>query len=165
MSRYTHEQEDSESTGEAIGSARFIDTADASRFIWAGAAIVTLVSSKTGTRYTFRISRAKESRRQGEVPPYFIGLLTGPDNNDGYTYMGLVPGARPERLILTRASKYNDDTAPVKAFRYLLGALKAGTFGLVEVWHEGRCGRCGRRLTVPESLASGIGPVCVGLAA
>lgn len=34
----------------------------------------------------------------------------------------------------------------------------------LEVWHEGRCGRCGRALTVPESIASGIGPVCEGLA-
>lgn len=31
----------------------------------------------------------------------------------------------------------------------------------VEVWHEGRCGRCGRRLTVPESISTGFGPECV----
>jgi hypothetical protein len=30
----------------------------------------------------------------------------------------------------------------------------------VEVWHEGRCGKCSRRLTVPESIATGLGPVC-----
>lgn len=30
----------------------------------------------------------------------------------------------------------------------------------VEVWHEGRCGHCGRRLTVPESIADGLGPRC-----
>lgn len=32
----------------------------------------------------------------------------------------------------------------------------------IEVWHEGRCGACGRRLTVPESIANGLGPVCAG---
>jgi hypothetical protein len=31
---------------------------------------------------------------------------------------------------------------------------------LLEVWHEGRCGRCGRALTVPESVERGIGPEC-----
>jgi len=31
----------------------------------------------------------------------------------------------------------------------------------VEVWHEGRCARCGRRLTVPESISSGFGPECI----
>ena len=32
-----------------------------------------------------------------------------------------------------------------------------------EVWHEGSCGRCGRKLTVPESIENGLGPVCAGL--
>lgn len=27
-------------------------------------------------------------------------------------------------------------------------------------YHEGRCGRCRRKLTVPESIINGIGPVC-----
>jgi hypothetical protein len=35
----------------------------------------------------------------------------------------------------------------------------------LEVWHEGRCGRCGRRLTVPESIESGLGPECATKAA
>jgi hypothetical protein len=30
------------------------------------------------------------------------------------------------------------------------------------VYHEGRCGACGRRLTTPESISSGLGPVCAG---
>ncbi len=32
----------------------------------------------------------------------------------------------------------------------------------LEIWHEGRCGRCNRKLTVPESVASGFGPECIG---
>lgn len=30
----------------------------------------------------------------------------------------------------------------------------------VQFWHEGRCGRCGRRLTVPGSIEIGFGPDC-----
>jgi len=30
----------------------------------------------------------------------------------------------------------------------------------LEIWHEGRCGRCNRKLTVPASIALGIGPEC-----
>jgi len=30
----------------------------------------------------------------------------------------------------------------------------------VQFWHEGRCGRCNRRLTVPESITLGFGPDC-----
>jgi hypothetical protein len=31
----------------------------------------------------------------------------------------------------------------------------------LEVWHEGRCGRCNRKLTVPASIESGFGPECI----
>jgi hypothetical protein len=34
----------------------------------------------------------------------------------------------------------------------------------LEIWHEGRCARCNRRLTVPASIASGFGPECAGKA-
>lgn len=30
----------------------------------------------------------------------------------------------------------------------------------VQFWHEGRCGHCGRRLTVPASIFTGFGPDC-----
>lgn len=33
----------------------------------------------------------------------------------------------------------------------------------VEVWHEGSCGRCGRKLTVPSSIETGLGPECAEL--
>lgn len=32
----------------------------------------------------------------------------------------------------------------------------------LQVWHEGRCGRCGRKLTVPSSIETGLGPECAG---
>jgi hypothetical protein len=31
----------------------------------------------------------------------------------------------------------------------------------LEIWHEGSCLRCGRKLTVPESIESGYGPECI----
>ena len=31
----------------------------------------------------------------------------------------------------------------------------------LRVLHHGRCGRCGRKLTTPESIRLGLGPVCV----
>lgn len=40
-------------------------------------------------------------------------------------------------------------------------AVKAFPEG-VQLWHEGRCGRCGRTLTDPESCARGLGPICAG---
>ena len=31
----------------------------------------------------------------------------------------------------------------------------------IELWHEGRCGKCGRVLTVPTSISTGFGPDCL----
>ena len=58
-------------------------------------------------------------------------------------------------------SRHNvSDPAP-RAFQYLLDYMGGKTEAKsLEIWHEGRCGRCGRKLTVPSSIESGIGPEC-----
>jgi hypothetical protein len=30
----------------------------------------------------------------------------------------------------------------------------------IKVYHSGKCGKCGRKLTTPESIKSGLGPYC-----
>lgn len=135
-------------------------------FILAGNAYFTVRSKKTGTRYTYRVSRAACSRCKRldcqcwKYPTYFVALLTGPDNTEDYSYLGIL---RENAFQLTRASKMNDASLPVRAFRWVWDALAKGAYpGNVEIWHEGRCGRCGRTLTVPESVERGIGPDCAG---
>lgn len=135
-------------------------------FILAGNAYFTVRSKKTGTRYTYRVSRAACSRCKRldcqcwKYPAYFVALLTGPDNTGDYSYLGIL---RENAFQLTRASKMNDASLPVRAFRWVWDALAKGAYpGNVEIWHEGRCGRCGRTLTVPESVERGIGPDCAG---
>jgi len=53
---------------------------------------------------------------------------------------------------------------PVKrvAFPWLWDRLTngGGLPGAIEVWHEGSCCRCARRLTVPASIEMGLGPDC-----
>ena len=49
-----------------------------------------------------------------------------------------------------------------KVFDFDLAKLVAGTLPeFVEVWHEGCCGKCGKRLTVPSSIENGLGPECI----
>jgi hypothetical protein len=135
--------------------AMFTDATDAVRFVFGGNARVTLVSTKTGARYTYRVALAKDGKL------WFVSVLTGADNEGDYTYIGIVRPAQPGVMAMTKASKMTDDSLPVRGFRYLVATLAAGLMPLnMEVWHEGRCGRCGRALTVPTSIASGIGPEC-----
>jgi hypothetical protein len=122
-------------------------------FMMAGNATVTLKSRKTGTRFTYRI-RASED---GKV--HFVALLRGENNESDYSYFGYV--RRGVFCHGGQKAKVERDAPSVRAFAWSFKQLQGHELpDSLEIWHEGRCGRCGRKLTVPESIASGIGPDC-----
>lgn len=116
----------------------------------AGCATLTIRSTKTDARFTYKVQLSDDGKR------HFVKLLRGQDNTSDYTYLGQV---RDGRFSLTQASKAGANAPSVVAFNWLVGHWEDPQ---VEVWHEGSCGRCGRKLTVPESIESGIGPTCAG---
>lgn len=128
-------------------------------FVFAGNARLTLVSRKTGARFTYRVRAPKEP---GAVS-HFVSVLTGPGNEIDYAYLGhffQTSGA----YVHGRKSSITEDAPSAKAWAYFgRKVLDEGRLPeQIEVWHEGRCGRCGRVLTVPESIERGIGPECAG---
>lgn len=136
-----------------MSGRRLLTPEEVLTFMRAGNATFTIVSRKTETRFTYRV-RASED---GTL--FFVSLLRGPDNNADYTYMGTIQG---KRFRLTPKSKVTFEAPAYKAFLWLFNqvAIMNALPDVVEVWHSGRCGRCNRTLTVPESIASGIGPEC-----
>jgi hypothetical protein len=136
---------------EPMEDGLFTDANQAWRFIKAGKAKVTIVSKKTGTRFTFKVKAPEEGAIR------FVSVLNGPDNWENYQYIGFI--AADGQFVAGR--KGHPDAPSFKAFHWVWHKLEAGRLpDSVEVWHEGRCGRCGRLLTVPESIASGFGPEC-----
>lgn len=129
-------------------------------FIIAGHATVTLKSKKTGSRYTYKVSAPRE--QNADRPVWFVSLLSGPDNEDNYQYFG---NLRPHAFEVGRKSRVSADAPSVKAFSWFYNKVlqeeSEAALEQLEVWHEGRCGRCGRKLTVPESIESGFGPECI----
>lgn len=124
------------------------------RFILAGNATFTVRSEKTGTRFTFRVRQPKPTT------PHFVSLLTGPDNENSYTYLGTIFNGT--EFAHGRKSTITPDAAGAIAARWVFNRILQGLdLNNCEVWHEGRCGRCGRKLTVPESIESGFGPECI----
>jgi hypothetical protein len=132
-------------------------------FMTAGNATVTLVSKKTGTRFTYQIYKA-DTQRENEPAVYFVALLNGSDNESNYKYLGRIVG---QALYIGRKVPKPGDigrSAPsALAFDYAWQHLtkRNAIPPLLEVWHEGRCGRCNRKLTVPSSIESGFGPECI----
>lgn len=124
-------------------------------FILAGRAVFT-VSNPQGERYTYRINKAGTAA----YPVWFIKLLTGPDNESSYTYLGMLN--ENLEVKLTEKSKFNEATLPVQVIRWIMKKVRTGIQlpPDYKMQHAGKCGRCGRTLTVPESIESGIGPEC-----
>jgi hypothetical protein len=145
---------------------RITDVVAARRYITAGRATVTLVSEATGTRFTYRVStpRDKETGEPVTDGTLMVGLLTGPDNTASYTWLGRI--ARNILWIGRKNPKPGDiskDAPSAKAIDYVWRHLLRGQMPpKAQIWHEGSCGRCGRKLTVPESVERGIGPDCAG---
>lgn len=133
-------------------AAKFQTAAVALQFLLAGRARFTFVSEKTGTRFTFRVTQ------RDAQSPHFVSVLTGSDNESAYTYLGTIF----EGKVFRATQKSTLRNAPsFKAFEWAWGYLARGEMPpSMELWHEGRCGKCGRALTVPESIESGLGPVC-----
>lgn len=127
-----------------------IKHSDALSFILAGNAIVTFLNTQSENRFTFKVKKSKG----GDF--YFVSLLTSPET---YQYIGTVSNGI---FRLGKKSKVSGDAQSVKVFDYVIKKLKSNTLpSFIEIWHEGKCGRCGRTLTVPSSIESGLGPECI----
>lgn len=149
------------------GRAQLQDARSALNYILAGNAKVTLVSKKTGTRFTYRVREPNPTTHNtGAVQAFskrkilFVSLLTGPDNDTSYSYLGQI---YPSDMNYQhgRKSRISVLALSAKAFAWFWDNLQEGKIpDQLEVWHEGTCGKCGRSLTDPQSIARGIGPVC-----
>jgi len=138
-------------------------------YLLAGNAVVTLENRATGGRFTFRVEAPrKETERGGltrdwEARVRFVSVLTGPENTTDYTFLGtLFLDSGDYRR--SRKSRVSAEAPSARAWTWFWERLNSGR-GLpaaLSVHHSGRCGRCGRELTVPESLRLGLGPECAG---
>jgi len=135
----------------------FNDAVAAQAFITAGRARFTIVSEKTGNRFTYKVRRSKD----GNVN--FVSVFSDEAAEHGYTYAGMIN--KNLELLQTKNSKIPVTAVSWIAFEFVWRWVSQGNaipIGL-QIWHEGRCGRCGRHLTDPVSIQSGIGPECAKL--
>lgn len=134
-----------------------MDKTQLKNFILAGNATFTALNPATGRRFTFKISSPKNANESN--PVRFVSLLTGPDNQNDFEYLGTVFNGDTFRY--GKKSRIGHAALSARAFGWLFPRIVAeAELGGAEVHHEGRCGRCGRPLTVPESLETGLGPTC-----
>jgi len=127
---------------------------DWKQFVTAGRAIFTLQDTRTSDRYTFKVSKKNEI--------FFVSVMTGSDNVNDYTYLGLIRDGEFVETHRTRVTKPRTGNSFVWFKR--LWEIKNSDEELashMKFYHAGFCGRCGRQLTVPTSIKSGYGPECI----
>ena len=140
---------------------QFEDVDTAYEYVLGGHGSITVVSKKTGKRYTYTFGQKEDS-------PVFVRAKYGAEYEDT-VYIGCIrDNGKPldTPFYLCKDDRVIKHPA-CKTFAWIWGHILHGArtsdpelLDHIEIWHEGKCGRCGRSLTVPESIAAGIGPVC-----
>jgi hypothetical protein len=118
----------------------------------AGNATFTITSKRTGTRFTYKIRKPKPET------PHFVKVLSGPNNEEDFRFLGTIFDGKVFRT--SPKSGISPQAPSVIAFNWLWNHIDNIPADKVVVHHEGRCCRCGRKLTVPSSIDSNIGPEC-----
>lgn len=131
----------------------------------AGRAVVTIVSRVTQERVTLKIKKMKDNEKR-----FFVNVRKSTEADDNnwrnWSYIGVFD---LDRGFWTTSKTNYDQGTGIKAAAWFLSIVANGDLdnqnSLMEqadIWHEGRCGRCSKELTVPESIAQGLGPTCAG---
>jgi hypothetical protein len=154
---------------------KLVDPTSIRTYLFAGNSTFTLVSKATGRRFTYKVKSVAQDRNfqwstnNQNRNFFFVSVLTGPDNTrDSYTYLGELIRQEPSGHCFAwrhgRKSAVSPDALSAKGFAWFVAKIESSSDikDVLEFWHEGKCGRCGRTLTVPESIESGVGPECAG---
>ena len=141
--------------GITVGSHRLADEV-VGQYVLAGRAVVTMKNKVSGSSIMFSVER----KSVDAVRPENVWFVKVVDTE--YRYLGLYNGLK---LVRTKASEYAEDSVEFQAFSILVDRYINAfhPHPALEVYHNGCCGKCGRTLTNPESLTTGMGPICSGL--
>lgn len=122
--------------------------------------IFTIKNPNSGQHRTYKVKTQKKEARfaPGER---IISVLTGSNNADPACYTG-VGFVKKDGIAVWKKQQDTELGAVVKFFWKRVALNEHLDF---ELYHEGRCSVCNRPLTVPESIVTGIGPICADRAA
>lgn len=131
-----------------------IKQTDALSFIMGGNSLFTIYIQTTGKHYTFKVLQHHQVENRFKVM-----ILNGPDNTHNYKEFGHIIVENGVPLFHKGHYSFNRDYAELFDIIFLNFSIGV-EMPTVTIFHSGRCCRCGRLLTVPESIVSGIGPEC-----
>jgi hypothetical protein len=131
------------------------------QFVFGGHATLTVESVTTGNYFTYRLKhfyKTEDGKRVLDRNSNIkVWVLSGPNNETSYQYIGTIN----IRTYTFNPVNAGTDATSVGVISRLVALVRADQFPTqVRVYHNGTCGVCGRKLTTPSSIVSGIGPTC-----
>lgn len=131
-------------------NSHIIDNSKALDFVLGGNSLFTVKNSQSQNRFTFKVNKHKKE------DIFFVKVLTNPDM---YEFVGTLIGGV---FYHSKKSRVSSQAQSVKVFNYIFDRLSKNILpNFIEIWHEGRCGKCGKTLTDPDSINAGFGPYCL----
>lgn len=138
---------------------RIINNNVALRFVLAGKCEFTMVSGKTGAKIEYKLQK-KASTKAGLEFIYFLNTKIGSD----YVYCGILSydeSVGEFKFFKGQKGRLDNEHINVKSLLFVLNNLNKGITNLnIRIYHVGKCGRCSKKLTTPESIMTGLGPEC-----
>lgn len=128
----------------------------------AGRAVLTFRNLETGTHMTVKLKQWRDRQdRKIKLPIYSVEISMLGDRWNGYVKAGTL---RTDSWTVTPGRGVSLDSRTGRALTWLTAAIQnpERIRGRVGLFHEGRCCECGLPLTHPESINTGLGPVCLG---
>lgn len=105
---------------------------------------------KSGKHFTYRIEKVKRGDLEGKV---IASLLVGPDNNRSYKGFAFINGSYVNVWRKCKGEAFD---------KHALILQGHADEHVDQFLQSGKCQRCGRKLTTPESIKRGMGPDCAG---
>lgn len=120
-------------------------------------AFYTVVDAATGEQATFKIEQTPshwEKPRGTQV----VYVLTGPNNESDYTFIGWLSSNR----LFRKGSKstFSEQSKTIRLLYKLLNSSDTLEYGQAFALMSNRCFKCGALLTNAESAIFGLGPKC-----
>lgn len=130
------------------------------RLLLAGKSTLTLRNPARGTHIRVRMYNRKDHSTGKPSSCYFLKVSLLGDGDAGYKYAGAYFS---DSKRFKAAPELEVDPPLAAVVSLILRAIDTpNVLSAAEIMHEGKCCRCGRKLTHPESIETGLGPECGG---
>ena len=133
---------------------KFSDRQTALNYILGGKGVVTLLSP-SGVHHTYGIWKPRKDPFPDDVLFMYVR------NSGRWKYLGMLEGTKFRN---TSASRFSYTTPEYKGAKYMMNMVTSDNIfntTKMELYHDGVCSICGKRLAAPRCIITGIGPKCL----